>query len=249
MPLLLLSGLLAGFIDSIAGGGGLITLPTFSLILGAGPHAIGTNKIAGTVAALVALLVYIRGGHMDWRKSLAFAAWVSLGSFIGSRLSPLLPVAAFKYFLFITCPIILWVVFRKDFWVARELAVHEHSTRWTNALSAPLILAGLGCGFYDGIWGPGGGTFMFLSLLFIARLPLFPALAAAKLANTVSAGTSLASYAWQGFVHWREGLILSSAIAVGAFIGAKQASKGGSKTVRVVLVFVVAILMFRLASQ
>src|SRR4051812_41236315 len=92
---LLFAGLIAGFIDAIAGGGGLITLPAISLVVGAGVTAVGTNKIAGAAAALIALLVYARHGHVDWKNSLVFAAMAGLGALVGSRLAPLIPQAAF----------------------------------------------------------------------------------------------------------------------------------------------------------
>src|SRR5947209_5901322 len=101
--LLLGAGLLAGFIDSIAGGGGLVTLPTLILIVGPGAQAIGTNKIVGSVAALVALGVYARAGHLQWKRSAAFAFWIGVGSFCGSRVSPLIPPEFFKWLLLVTC--------------------------------------------------------------------------------------------------------------------------------------------------
>jgi uncharacterized protein len=243
---LVAAGLLAGFIDSIAGGGGLITLPALSLVLTAGPHAIGTNKVVGSLAALVALVVYSRGGHFDWRRSFSFAAWVGLGSLGGSLVARSLPLEVFRWLLFGTCPIILWVVWRKDFWVAREEVVHPH-LRVHAMLEPGIILSGLACGFYDGVWGPGGGTFMFLALLFVARLPLLTALAASKLANTCSAGVALVSYAQGGYVHWMTGLPMAIGVSVGALIGATHANRRAADAVRPALVGVVALLLARLA--
>lgn len=241
-------GALSGFIDSIAGGGGLITLPAFTLALGPGPDAIGTNKIGATVGAAVALWVYYRKGHMDIRKSIVFALWIGAGSLLGSLVSPLLPKWIFTYILLVTCPVILWVVWRKDLWVQKELHEHHHRSRLNVRFLGDLriILPGLVCGFYDGVWGPGGGTFMFLSLLFFARLPLFTALAASKLANTCSALVALSSYAARGYVHWQEGVFVALGIAGGAFIGANFATKNSAKVIRPVLVVVVGLLVLRL---
>jgi uncharacterized protein len=239
--LLPLTGLLAGFIDSIAGGGGLITLPAFALLLGPGAQAIGTNKIGATVAALTALLVYRKAGHFNLKVSLLFTVFVVFGSFMGSRLSPSVPPEAFKFLLLTTCPLILWIVYRKDFWVSRDKS-HEPKLTPQHLVAS----AGLICGFYDGIWGPGGGTFMFLSLLFVARLPLVTAMAASKLANTASGATSLASYASQGLVHWKEGLLLSVGIGIGAYLGARFATRVGSPIVRPILLVVVTLLLLRI---
>src|SRR5205823_6411427 len=125
-------------------------------------------------AAAVALFVFSRKGHFDFKKSLAFAAWVMVGAFTGSRLSPLVPPRAFFWILLFTCPLILWIVWEKDLWVAREMK-HPHP-REVGPFSPSLVIAGLTCGLYDGIWGPGAGTFMMLALLFVARFPLLPAL-------------------------------------------------------------------------
>lgn len=243
------AGLLAGFIDSIAGGGGLITLPTLTLAVGAGPHAIGTNKIVGVTGALVALLVYLRGGHMRWGKSLAFTALVGVGSFCGSLTARLIPVAAFSWFLLLTCPLILWVVWRKDLWIARE-ADQGHITlngrsRLLRLGDPKILLTGLACGFYDGVWGPGGGTFMFLGLLFVVRLPILAALAAAKFSNTVSASVALVTYAAGGYVHWLTGATVALGMAIGAFCGARLASRSTATIIRPVLVAVVTLLIVK----
>jgi uncharacterized membrane protein YfcA len=249
LALLVPAGLLAGFIDSIAGGGGLITLPALTLAVGAGPHAIGTNKIVGATGALVALLVYLRAGHMDWARSLAFALWIGVGSFLGSRTAPLMPLAVFPWLLALTCPLILWIVWRKDIWVSREAAGHPAVAAGMPPFEWPIALAGVGCGFYDGIWGPGGGTFMFLALLFVARLPLLTALAAAKFANTTSALAALGGYAWGGYVHWREGAFTAAGMAVGAFLGARFASRRTSRVIRPVLATVAGLLLLRVIAS
>lgn len=244
---LFLSGLVTGLIDSIAGGGGLISLPSLGLVLGLGPHAIGTNKIVGTVAALVAWIVYARRGHFQFGKSLLFCCAIGAGAWAGSRCSPLVPQSWFKIFLMVSCPLLLWVVWRKDLWqeLGAEGAIGTPRAPWV----APVlvVLSGLGVGFYDGIWGPGGGTFMFLALLFFVKMPLLPALAASKFANTVSAGTSLSSYAQQGFVHWQEGLIMAAAVTIGAYVGATLASQRASRLVRPVLALVAVLLAIKLA--
>jgi uncharacterized membrane protein YfcA len=247
LSLILLGGL-AGFVDSIAGGGGLITLPSISLVLGPGPLAIGTNKICGFAAALIALLVYIYKGHFDWQKSISFTIAVGVGAVLGSKLTPLLPAEVFPWFLVITCPGILYIIWRKDWWVEHDQQSHEvrSPAPWWQPT---ILLSGLACGLYDGMWGPGGGTFMFLSLLFIARMPLLNALATAKLANAASALTALTSYAIQGYVHPREGVLVAIGAIVGGFVGARLATVQASRIVRPVLVGVVALLVVKLLTD
>lgn len=234
-------GLIAGFIDSIAGGGGLIALPAMSLVVGPGLDAIGTNKIASLAAAGAAFLVYLWRGHVDWKTSVLFSITVAVGALAGSLAARLLPASAFPWFLAITCPLILYVVWNRDLWVAR-VATRERSL-------AIVALAGIAAGFYDGIWGPGGGTLMFLVLLFFARLPVLVALAASKLANTTAAAVALGTFGAAGYVHVREGLMLATGMLVGAVFGANLASASASRVVRPALLIVALLLVARVVAS
>ena len=231
-------GLVAGFIDAIAGGGGLIALPAMSLVVGPGTEAIGTNKIASLAAAGIAFLVYWRRGHVQWKSSILFTTMVGVGAFGGSLVGPHVPRAAFPWLLGATCPAILYFVWNKDLWVSRA----QHATRHSPLAVA---LSGLVVGFYDGVWGPGGGTFMFLALLYFARLPLLAALAASKLANSAAASVALVSYGAAGHVHVREGLLLAAGMLTGGFFGANLASTQASRVVRPALLVIVLLLAAR----
>jgi len=233
---LIFAGLVAGTIDSIAGGGGLITLPSLSTILEPGPHAIGTNKIVGTAGALMAFLVYLRKQPLHIKKGLSFIVAVGVGSVLGSLCSPLVPRIYFRYFLIAACPLILFVLWNKQGFM-KEARDHARAT-W-----GALVTTGVAVGFYDGFFGPGGGTFMLIGLMAGARMALFEALLLSKLANTLSAAVSLTSYGIQGFVHTRYGLIMAIGMTAGSFMGARLASKKAEQVVRPVLVFVVLLLM------
>jgi uncharacterized membrane protein YfcA len=239
------AALLAGFIDAIAGGGGLILLPALSLIVGAGPSAIGTNKPAAVAMAAIALVVYARRGHLNWKLSGMFALMLAIGALAGSRLALLIPLAAFPWLLAVTCPVLLYVVWQKELWQPRD-TVPDRAPR---PYAPAVLVSGLVCGIYDGAFGPGAGTFMFLSLLFIAHLPLLTSLAAAKLANTSSAVIALASYAESGNVHWRLGVIAAAGAVVGAYFGARQASEKAARIVRPALVVVVVLLILRIVTE
>ncbi len=234
--LLIFAGLVAGTIDSIAGGGGLITLPVLSTVLEAGPDAIGTNKIVGTTGALIAFLVYLKKQPLNLQKGFSFVASVGVGALIGSLCSPLLPKIYFRYLLVPACPLVLWVIWKKQEFLSE---MKDHSRRSLGAL----IAAGTAVGFYDGFFGPGGGTFMLIGLIWGVRLPLFEALMLSKLANTLSAGVSLVSYGVQGYVHPRFGIIMAIGMVTGGYLGAKLASKRAEKVVQPVLVLVVSTLM------
>lgn len=233
--------LCAGFIDAIAGGGGLITVPTFSLLVGAGPLAIGTNKIVGAAAAGMALLVYARGGHFSLKKGISFSLAVMVGSFVGSQLGSQIPNDYFRWIMLAICPLILLLVLKKDLLVKQVQT--EGSGRST---SNRLLYAGAACGIYDGILGPGGGTIMLLSLLFFTDTPLLLAIGISKFANLLSALSSLGGYAYHGHVDWSLGAQMAVFSLIGAFFGSMVASKKAAQIVRPVLVGVVVLLFFKL---
>lgn len=256
--LLAAAGILAGFVDSIAGGGGLITVPIFSLVLGPGATAIGTNKIVAVCASLVALLVYLRGGHVSLRGNLIFALIVGASASLGAFLAPFLPGSVHRWILIVIGPVILWIVYRKDLWIQKEIELDQHEGRplvrpsglrpagLMNRQSLLLWGAGFVCGFYDGIAGPGGGTLMFLSLLLVARIPLLNAMATAKVANLASAFVSLCSYTATGHVRWETGWPMALGISFGAFAGASLATRRAAPLARAALLIVASILLFRL---
>lgn len=235
----------AGFIDAIAGGGGLITVPALTLAIGPGVNVIATNKVAGTAAALFAWAVYLKKGRFRWRESLTFAAWVGLGSWIGSQSAPFFPQWGFHVFLFTSCPLLLWVIWRKDLWIEHErktLAGTPPTLRYR--LLVPTALA---VGFYDGVWGPGGGTFMLFGLLLCTNLPLLAAVAAGRFVNAISAGASLTGYAAQGHVLWGTGAVMAIGIAAGACAGALCAERFDARMIRPFLAVVVLLLLIRVA--
>lgn len=239
-------GLLAGFIDSIAGGGGVITVPVMSLALGAGSLAIGTNKVASSLAALAALVVYARAGHVSLRGSRKFAFIVAAGSVAGAMVSPFVPPFVYRWLIVAICPAILIVVFRKDLWIRQETG-HHFVSKSEKTAPRLLLLVGLAIGFYDGVAGPGGGTLMFLSLFLIVRLPLLIAMATAKVANLASALVALGSYASQGNVAWKTGLTLGLGVTVGALLGAMTATAQAARVARIALAVVALLLIIRLA--
>ena len=243
LVILIFGGFFAGLVDSIAGGGGLITLPLLIMAVGNPVDAIGSNKIVGTVAALVALFVYRRAGHLDWRKGVTFTLWVSLGSLMGSSLTPFIPGQILRWAVVVVCPFILWIVWSKDSLISESSALRKRSR---TVSQVRLALAGLACGFYDGSFGPGGGTFMFLGLLYVVKLPLLSAMAVTKLSNTFSAGTALMRFLISGHVHWFEGSLLAVGAGAGAFAGARHASARAAQVVRPVLTFVVVLLILKM---
>lgn len=224
----------------------MILLPALSLIVGAGPAAIGSNKPAAAAMAGMALLIYSRRGHLSWRLGGMFALMIAVGALAGSRLALLVPLPAFPWLLALACPVLLYVVWQKELWLPREMNLSPVPPR---PFAPAVLISGLVCGVYDGAFGPGAGTFMFLSLLFFAHLPLLTSLAASKLANTASALVALASYSQSGHVNWRLGAIAAVGAVVGAYFGARQASARAARVVRPTLVVVVVLLVLRIVTE
>jgi uncharacterized protein len=244
---LIIAGFITGLIDSVAGGGGLIALPSISLVTGPGVEAIATNKIVGCVAALTSFFVYLKNGFQSTRGGWTYALWVGSGAFIGSRLASLVPPHLFVWLLMITCPLVLMIIWQRDFWVKIAKIAPHNSTLLVDdvAMRPAFIFSGFLCGLYDGIWGPGGGTFMLLSLILLVKLPLLPALLISKLANTTSAGVALISFSQMNFVQWSVGLLMAAAAGFGSYVGAEFVSRQAVRVFRPVLTVVVVLLLIR----
>ena len=232
-------GFITGLIDSVVGGGGIISLPTLSIAIAPGAQAIGTNKIVGSTGALIALIVYARKGHLKLKDGLLFSIICACGSFLGSELAPYISKDFFRYLMVIICPVILYIVWNRE-------KFFEEKENFTKPPFTLFFIAALLSGFYDGFFGPGGGTFMFLSLFWGTGYPLLPSIAISKLANTFSATTALFVYAHNGYVHWHEGIVMSIGMIIGAYLGATYASKNAVKIVRPMLTLIVCLLMVKL---
>lgn len=246
--LLIIGGFLAGLIDSIVGGGGLISVPVFLLILGPNASAVGTNKVAAVAAQLAALAVYHRNAQVDLSLAGKILVVTCVGAVLGAACAPYLPPEFFKWFLVVIAPIVLILVFTRKLWTrAKDHPKHPRLA----------LLGSFTAGFYDGIAGPGGGTLMFLSLFLLGGMPATLAMGTGKLANLGSATFSLGTYAWQGNVHWAMGFVMAVPIALGAWLGATYSSRRSHedearKLARTALVIVSGLLLARwvmLASQ
>lgn len=233
---------IAGLIDSVAGGGGLITVPIFSLILGPGVSAIATNKIIAVGVTAAALWVYAKSGSLKVKENLPFLIAVLVGTVSGACLASLASKEGMdifvKYALTAVSPVIIFVTFKKDMFVP--------TVRPNPAALWLLLLTGFLCGLYDGCFGPGGGTWMFLSLNWLAGRSLMESLAIAKLSNFLSASGSLVSYSAMGLVRWEIGLVYLLPVVLGGYFGARLVTKNAQKVVRPALVIVVVLLLIRL---
>lgn len=235
----LAGGLLAGYVDAIAGGGGLITVPTL-LAIGLPPHlALGTNKLQSTLGVATAMLRY-RAGKLvrirDWRRAVIFtAAGAALGNLVLQRLSP----AALGWLI----PVLLAAI------LVHTLATPSLGERPSRARVRPAVFqpaAGTVLGFHDGFFGPGTGAFWAMSLVSLAGLDLRRATAATKVMNFTSNLTALVLFATQGTVVLTVGLAMGAGQVVGSVLGSQQVVRRSPRFVRWFLVATVSATAARL---
>ncbi|MEZ5753730.1 MAG: TSUP family transporter [Paracoccaceae bacterium] len=240
--LLILAAFLAGFVDSIAGGGGLISVPAL-LLAGASPiEALATNKLQGTFGAATATATYARAGHVRLRDQLGMAVISAIGGAAGALVAHLMPVA----FLRIVMPVIL-VAVALFFAFKPGLSDDDRVERIRPGIFAvtavPLIAA------YDGFFGPGTGSFFMLAFVMLAGFGVLKATAHTKLLNFASNIGSLAVFIPSGAMWWAVGLAMAAAQVAGASLGARLAMRVGARLIKPLLVVTSTAMAGRLLWQ
>jgi hypothetical protein len=229
----------AGFIDSIAGGGGLISLPAY-LSLGIPPHyVLGTNKFSSTCGTSFATFRYFRHGSIDTRVAIFSVLGALIGSPIGARLALLLDEGFLKILLIALLPCIaVFMLLRKDF------GHSDTSNRWTTVQIFLLSGAiGLAIGTYDGFFGPGTGTFLLLAFTGIVGLPLVKASGNSKIVNLSSNVGALVAFLLSGKVIVTLGAVAAVFNIAGNWIGSGLAIRRGAKIIRPVFIVSIALLL------
>ena len=231
---------LAGFVDSVAGGGGLISLPAY-LLMGIPVHiASGTNKVVNGIGTATAAIKYIRSGNVDLRAAVWAAAGAPLGALIGAKLALWFSDQVLQTCVMIALPIAAIIITtKKD--LGQEKVSKKH---WTHRQRAGLsFLIGLAIGLYDGMIGPGTGTFMIIAFTLILGMDLLTASGCAKLANLASNAASAVVWIIGGKVMWSLAIPAMVCCSFGNWCGTRYAIRGGSKRVRG-MIFVVLGLLF-----
>lgn len=222
---------LAGWVDSIGGGGGLITIPAL-LWAGLPPvQVLATNKLQSSFGSLTATLNYTRQGHLnpsDYKLAVVL-------TFIGSVLGALLVQRIDSAILSKIIPFLM-IAFAVYFIFAPTLNDQDRHQRLTPTLFA-LIIGG-GIGFYDGFFGPGTGTFFVMAAVLLLGLGIQKATGLTKLLNFTSNLAALIVFALHGEVLWLLGILMGLGQIAGSFVGSQMASKHGAKLIRPVLIIV-----------
>lgn len=230
---------IAGFIDSIAGGGGLITIPAL-LLSGMPPvEALGTNKLQSLFGSGSATISYAAKGHVDIRKQLPAAAMSCAGSVLGALLATVLPGDILRIFM----PILL-VAIALYFALKPNMDDVDRTQRMTPFLFGVTVVPAIG--FYDGVFGPGTGSFFMLAFVALAGYGVLKATAHTKLLNFASNIGALGAFALVGVIAWKVGIVMGIAQFLGARLGAYMAMRSGAKLIKPLLIGTCVALAVRL---
>lgn len=236
---------IAGFIDAVAGGGGMLTVPAL-LSLGLPPHiALGTNKLAATFASSTAAFTYYRKSLFNpsfWKAS--FIATL-IGAITGTLIVDLISTELLEKAL----PLIILAVAAYTIWHPHPKSENHQLPEKCPKLKRCQWLQGISLGLYDGVAGPGTGAFWTVSSMALYRLNILLASGLAKAMNFTSNFTSLVTFAILGHIDWVLGLTMGVCLMAGAFIGAHSAIRFGAKFIRPVFITVVSVLAIKLAYE
>lgn len=235
---------LAGCVDAIVGGGGLILLPALFAVY---PHdapatLMGTNKGAAVWGTAWAARQYLRRVVLPWSAVGPAVLMAGLGSWGGAwALTHVNPTGLRQALPFVLGAIFLYTLVKKDLGQA-------HAPRYSGRCEATVASAiGLGIGFYDGFFGPGTGSFFVFLFVRVLGYDFLHASASAKLLNIATNVAALALFSWKGHVWWQMALVLGAANVVGSLLGTRLALRHGSGFVRWVFMAVVGALILKSA--
>ncbi|MEJ6477320.1 MAG: TSUP family transporter [Octadecabacter sp.] len=237
--LLMAAAFVAGIVDSIAGGGGLITLPIL-VIAGAPPlTAIATNKVQGVFGAATAAFTYARGGHVNLRRQWKAALIAFAAAIIGALLTSSLPTEVIRFGL----PVLL-IGIALFFALKPGLNDLDRTARLT-PLAFTLTLVPL-IGFYDGLIGPGAGSFYMIGFVALAGYGVLKATAHTKLINFASNFGGIVAYAIVAQPWWFVGLAMGAAQMAGAYVGSRLAMRNESRLIKPLVVIAATALALKL---
>lgn len=234
---------LAGYIDAIAGGGGLISLPAY-LITGLPVlNSIATNKLSSCMGTTIATAKYLRSGFVPLKAALLCVPCAFLGSAAGANMALLMNDSIFKVIMLIVLPLTgIYVMTKKELTASGG----EYSPIKTYIISMGVAFA---IGLYDGFYGPGTGTFLILLLTALAHLPLEKANGLTKIINLSTNAAALVVYLLHGQALIILGLTAGLFNIAGNYLGASRFEKGANKSVRPVMIAVLTIFFIKVLYE
>ena len=229
-----IAGFLAGYIDSIAGGGGMVQVPVL-LLSGLSPiHVLASNKMASLVGVLMATIKYALSKKISWKVVSIAIIPCLVASYIGSRLVMFLSDELITWAIILAIPIALIFLFKKSKKIVEEK---------TEVNNKNIILATAPIGFYDGLLGPGTGTYMTISMKKFLHLDYLVSTASTKPLNFATNVGSAIAFVFAGKVLWGVAIVLGLANIAGSYVGSHYAIKGGEEFIKKVLVFVLIFML------
>ena len=235
---------LGGFVDAVAGGGGLISLPAY-LIAGVPAHnAIATNKLSSAMGTTLTTVRFARKGFIPWRQAAVCVVFAFLGSSLGAKLALKIDGAVFTLLMLVILPLVAVYVLRgKSLGQGEQAPCSPRRTFVVGALAALVI------GGYDGFYGPGTGTFLMLALTGLAHMELTRANGVTKAINLTTNLSALAVFLLNGKVLLPLGLVAGCFGILGNYLGTRFFIQGGVKFVKPVILVVLTIFFGKVVLQ
>ncbi len=231
---------LSGFVDAIAGGGGIISLSSY-LAVGLPAHlALGTNKFSAVIGTGISTARFAKRGHIRWDAAAISFVGALGGSAIGANLALIVPERTLVYIMLVVLPIIAVLVLRGKGFRPREVELPR-----SRVLALALVI-GVGLGAYDGFFGPGTGTFLIMAFTAILGFDVLTACGNAKAVNFASNLAAAATFVIRGEVAYALGIPCALCAILGQYIGSGLALKKGVKIVRPMILVVIALLMAKI---
>lgn len=242
IALLMVTGLAAGFIDAVVGGGGLLQLPVTLMIPGLSPvQALATNKMGSVFGTATSAVTFYRRVRPDLRTALPMAAVAALAAGGGAAVAAALPESVFTPIIVLALiAVLVFTVARPSMGQLTELR-HAGAHHYARAVALGALI-----GFYDGVMGPGTGSFLIIALVSVLGYSFLESSAKAKIVNLATNLGALAVFAAHGSVLWGLGLVLGLSNMTGGYLGARTAVARGSSFIRVVFFVVVTALIVKL---
>ena len=239
---LLSASFLAGFVDSIAGGGGIVQLPALLIGLPNSPAAevLGTNKLSAVFGTTTAAVLYRKQIKPDPKVLIGMAVPAFFGSAAGALLASKIPTSSMRPMI-----LVLLIAVAIYTWLKPDLGKLENLRHVPKQRIQIGAIAGAVIGFYDGIFGPGTGSFLMLILVATLGYAFITASAIAKVVNVATNVGALIVFGINGAVIWQIGIVMGLANITGAVIGSRLAIRGGSTLVRKVFLLVTVVLIVR----
>lgn len=232
----------AGFVDSIAGGGGLISLPSF-LIAGLPAHtALGTNKLAMSFGTILTGFRFYKNKRVNIKSALVSVPFALIGSVLGVQIALFVDDRIFKYFIICVVPVIAFFVLKNK--SMDEAPVRNYTEKTVLILSA---IIGFVIGVYDGFFGPGSGTFLIIIFYYVVGFNILTASGNTKMINSASIIAALIMFTVNGNVSFALGIPAAIFSLLGNYIGSSIALKNSSKIIRPMFFVVLTLLIVKIA--